>query len=95
LDRGAHQVTVGGEPVHFSPKEFALLEYLLLRKNQVVTRAELAQHVWDQRFDPSSNVIDVLIHRIRRKIDPEPDAKLLRTVVAVGYTIQGERSPKE
>ena len=95
MDRSARTVTVGGEPVHLSPKEFALLEYLLLRKNQVVTRAELAEHVWDDRFDPRSNVIDVLIHRIRRKIDPDPDAKLLRTVMAVGYTIQGERSPEE
>ena len=66
MDRDAHRVTVGGNPVHFSPKEFALLEYLLLKKNEVVSRAELSEHVWDESSDPGSNVIDVLIHRVRR-----------------------------
>ena len=94
MNRDAHQVTVGGEPVHLAPKEFALLEYLLLRKDQVVSRAELSEHVWNERFDSGSNVIDVLIHRIRGKIDRDPDAKLLHTVLAVGYTIKGERSPE-
>jgi DNA-binding response OmpR family regulator len=93
MERDARRVTVGGNPVHFSPKEFALLEYLLLRKNQVVSRAELSEHVWDDSGDPDSNVIDVLIYRIRRKIDRDLNEKLLRTVLAVGYTIKGERSP--
>jgi len=95
MDRDARRVTVGGEPVHFSPKEFALLEYLMLRKNQVVSRAEISEHVWDDRFDSSSNVIDVLIHRIRRKIDRDLETTLLRTVLAVGYSIKGERSPED
>ena len=94
LDRDRHEVTVAGEPARLTPKEFALLEYLLVKKDQVVSRSELSEHVWDDRFDPSSNVIDVLIHRVRSKIDRNRNEKLLHTVLSVGYTIKNERSPE-
>jgi len=92
LDSAAHRVTVSGEPIDLSPKEFALLEYLLLRKGQAVSRRELTEHVWDENYDSSSNVIDVLIHRLRKKIDGGSDAQLLQTVTGVGYVIRDDRS---
>jgi DNA-binding response OmpR family regulator len=92
LDRAAHAVSVGGSAVELSPKEFALLEYLLVRKDEAVSRRELVEHVWDENHDSSSNVIDVLIHRLRKKIDGGHSARLLHTVTGVGYVIKGERS---
>ena len=92
MDRPSHKVTVAGEPLQVSPKEFAVLEYLLTHKDQVVRRGELAAHVWSSDSQAVSNTIDVLIHRLRRKIDGERKARLLHTVVGVGYLLRGERS---
>lgn len=91
MDRPAHVVTVRGEPVELSPKEFALLEYLLRRRDEVVTRTEIAEHVWDDSFDSLSNVIDVAVHRLRRKIDGERGDRLLHTVKGVGYILHSRR----
>ena len=92
MDTGARRVTVNGVPTHFSPKEFALLECLLTRQGEVVGRDELSEHVWDDRSDPSSNVVDVLIHRLRKKIDGARADRLLHTVPGVGYVLKSERS---
>jgi two-component system, OmpR family, copper resistance phosphate regulon response regulator CusR len=92
MDRAARQVTVGGRPLDLSPKEFALLEYMLHRKDQVVTRTEISEHVWDDSFDPLGNVIDVTVHRLRRKIDGERETRLLHTLKGVGYVLRGRRS---
>jgi two-component system OmpR family response regulator len=91
MDRAAHQVTVGGEPVELSPKEFGLLEYLLSRVGEVVTRTEISEHVWDDSFDAMSNVIDVTVHRLRRKIDGDRGEPLLLTVKGAGYVLKPER----
>jgi DNA-binding response OmpR family regulator len=91
MDRSAHQVTVGGEAIELSPKEFALLEYFLHRVGEVITRAEIAEHVWDDAFDPMSNVIDVTVHRLRRKIDNGFATALLHTVKGFGYVLKPER----
>jgi len=92
LDPTARSAGLAGDPIHLSPKEFALLEYLLNRVDEVVDRGELAEHVWDEASDPSSNVVDVLIHRLRKKIDGNRAEKLLRTIPGVGYMLQSERS---
>ena len=92
MARAARAVTVNGDPLHLSPKEFGLLEYLLLHKDQVVSRRDLSEHVWDESFDPMSNVIDVLIHRLRKKVDGDRSTKLLQTVPGAGYMVKSERS---
>ena len=91
MDRASHQVTVAGQPVELSPKEFALLEYLLSRKDQVVSRGDIEEHVWDSSFDSFTNIIDVLIHRLRKKIDGDREARLIHTVKGAGYRLSGER----
>lgn len=88
MDRPGRAVTVGGEQIHLSPKEFALLEYLLVRQGEVVSRTELSEHVWDDAFDAMSNTVDVLIHRVRKKIDGRRESPLLQTVVGVGYVLR-------
>lgn len=93
MDRAGRRVTVAGEPVELSPKEFALLEYLLHRTGDVVSRTEIADHVWDDSFDSFSNVIDVTVHRLRKKIDGSRPDKLLHTVKGVGYVLQPARTP--
>ena len=92
MDRAARTVTVAGRPLDVSPKEFALLEYFLTRKDEVVTRSELADHVWDDSFDSLGNVIDVTVHRLRKKIDGDREDKLLHTLTGVGYVLKGQRS---
>ena len=91
MDRARHRVTMNGEEVNLSPKEFATLEYLMTRLDQVITRTELIEHVWDDTFDAPSNVVDVTIHRLRSKIDGHRKGKLLRTVKGVGYVLKGAR----
>ena len=92
LDRARHRVTVGGEPVVLSPKEFGVLEYLLRRKDEVVTRTDIEEHAWDEAADPMANVVDVTIHRLRKKIDGGRGGRLIHTVRGVGYVLRGERT---
>ena len=92
LDRSRHQVTVGNETVVLSPKEFSVLEYLLRRKNEVVTRTDIEEHAWDEASDPMANVVDVTIHRLRKKIDGGRQKRLIHTVRGVGYVLRSERS---
>jgi DNA-binding response OmpR family regulator len=91
MDRAARRVTVGERSLDLSPKEFALLEYFLNHKDQVVTRTELTEHVWDDSFDSLGNVVDVAIHRLRKKIDGERGARLLHTLKGVGYVLKSQR----
>jgi len=76
-----------GQRIALTPKEFALLEYLLRNQGNVVTRTMIAEHVWDQHFDYFSNVIDVYIRYLRTKIDAAHDVKLIHTVRGVGYVL--------
>ncbi len=92
LYRSKHQVTVAGEPVMLSPKEFAVLEYLLARKDEVVTRIAIEEHAWDEASDPMANVVDVVIHRLRKKIDGGREGRLVHTVRGVGYVLRSQRS---
>ena len=92
LERAARKVTLGGEPIDLPPKEFGILEYLLTRVGETVSRTELSEHVWDDSFDAMSNVIDVLVYRLRKKIDGGREGKLLHTLKGVGYVLRSERS---
>jgi len=69
-------------------KEYALLEYLARRAGQLVTRAEIAEHVWDESFDPFSNTIEVFVNRLRKKIDESYPVKLIHTRRGEGYILE-------
>ena len=88
----SREVRVDGETVELAPKELGVLEYLLTRLDETVTRTDLAEHVWDDSFDAMSNTIDVIVYRLRKKIDGRRDKKLLRTVKGVGYRLSSRRS---
>lgn len=88
LDPITHTVERDGRSLELTPKEFALLEFLMYHPNQVVTRDMIEQHIWNYDFECESNVIDVYIRRLRRKIDDPFAVKLLTTVRGVGYRLQ-------
>lgn len=92
MDRATREVTLNGLQLELRPKEFAILEYLLVRIDQVVSRTELVEHVWDDSFDAMSNVVDVTVHRLRRKIDGDQPGALLHTLKGVGYLLKSQRS---
>ena len=92
LDRVAHQAQRRGKKLDLTPKEFQLLEYLMLHPERVVRRTELLEKVWDLSFDPMSNVVDVHVGHLRRKLrgpeeDPDP---LVHTVRGVGYVLKSD-----
>jgi len=87
LDRLSHRVTRAGRPIHLQPKELRLLEYMMRHAGQVVTRTMLLEQVWGLHFDPCTNLIDVQISRLRRKIDQGFDLALVHTVRGVGYRL--------
>jgi DNA-binding response OmpR family regulator len=90
MDLATHSVTRSTQPIALTSKEFALLEYLLRNRKRVVSRTELAEHVWDISFDSESNVIDVYVSLLRRKIDRDFTPKLIHTVVGLGYVLKDE-----
>jgi two-component system OmpR family response regulator len=77
-----------GREIELLPREFQLLEYLVRNVGQVVSRAMLLQHVWDLHFDPSTNVIDVYVGRVRRKIDSGQAYPLIHTIRGVGFCLR-------
>jgi two-component system copper resistance phosphate regulon response regulator CusR len=77
----------------FTAKEYALLEFLARNSGRVVGRAEIAEHVWDEEFDPFSNLIEVYVNRVRRKIDAPPNKPLLHTRRGAGYILSIEAEP--
>lgn len=87
MDLLSHKVERAAQKVDLQPREFRLLEYLLQHKDQVVTRTMLLEGVWDYHFDPGTNVIDVHISRLRKKIDGGPGTPLLHTVRGAGYML--------
>ena len=87
IDTRAQQVRRAGRPIQLTTKEFALLEYLARRQGEVVGRADIAEHVWDDSFDPLSNLIEVYIQRLRRKIDDGRSVKLIQTRRGAGYCL--------
>jgi two-component system OmpR family response regulator len=89
LDLLSRRVTRGDVTIDLRPREFALLEYLLRNAGKVVSKTMILSHVWDYSFDPQTNIVDVLVSRLREKIDRRFDRKLLHTVRGVGYVIRG------
>jgi len=93
LDRLTHTVQRGGRAIDLSPKEFALLEFLMMHRGQPVSRTAIVEQVWKLNFDTMTNVVDVYINYLRRKIDSGYDRALIRTVRGVGYQISVEPAP--
>ena len=89
LDRIEHHVERSGRRIDLTTKEFALLEYLMRNCGRCVTRAMIIEHVWNLTFDTTTNVVDVYINYLRRKVDDGHGTKLIRTVRGVGYEING------
>jgi len=87
LDTAAQAAERDGRAISLTHKEYALLEYLVRNVNRVVGRAEIAEHVWDEQFDPFSNLIEVYINRLRRKIDGPKETPLLHTRRGAGYLL--------
>lgn len=87
IDTRARKVWRDKTSIELTAKEYALLEYLIQRAGEVVTRADIAEHVWDETFDPFSNLIEVYIQRLRRKIDDGHGVKLIRTRRGEGYVV--------
>ncbi|MCX6616402.1 MAG: response regulator transcription factor [Acidobacteria bacterium] len=91
LSRLEHRARRAGQPMTLTPKEFALLEYLMRNAGRPVTRAMILEHVWDISFDTESNIVDVYINYVRKKIDTGSARQLLHTVRGVGYQLGGDR----
>jgi len=85
VDLQAHRVRRAGKAIELTAKEFALLEFFILHKGQVVDRAAITAHVWDENHDPFTNVLEVLVRRLRRKIDDDYSTKLIQTLRGAGY----------
>ena len=92
LDLISREVTRGAERIELQPREFSLLEYLLRNAGRPVSKTLILEHVWDFAFDPQTNVVDVLVHRLRSKVDP--DKTRLHTLRGVGYVLRpADRKP--
>ena len=89
LDLRSRRATRAGRDLEpLRPREFALLEYLMRNAGRVVSKTMILSHVWDYSFDPRTNVVDVLVHRLRDKIDKGFDKKVIRTVRGIGYVLE-------
>jgi len=88
LNVKTHTVERAGRALTLTPREFGVLEYLLRHPGQVISRTRLSEHVWDENFDPTSNVIDVTVHHLREKVDRDFKPALIHTVRGVGYVLR-------
>lgn len=89
VDTRARRITRAGQSIDLTAKEYALLEYLARRVDEVVSRADISEHVWDESYDPFSKVIEVFIQRLRRKVDEGHALKLIHTRRGEGYVLTG------
>jgi two-component system copper resistance phosphate regulon response regulator CusR len=87
IDTRSHHVTIGGKTLTLTTKEYAILEYMARNAGRVITREEIAEHVWNQQFDAFTNVIEVYINRLRRHIEHLTDKKLIQTIRGSGYIL--------
>ena len=83
-----HEATRAGKKINLQPREFALLEYLMRHAGRVVSKTIIMEHVYDYSFDPQTNVVDVLVCRLRNKVDRDFEKKLIHTIRGVGYSIK-------
>jgi two-component system copper resistance phosphate regulon response regulator CusR len=88
LDTGSREVRRGGRPIELTPKEYAVLEYLVRHRGRVMPRTLITEYAWDYHFDPGTNIVDVVITRLRKKIDHAREPKLIHTVRGVGYVVK-------
>jgi two-component system, OmpR family, copper resistance phosphate regulon response regulator CusR len=95
IDTRSRRAWRSNHPIQLTAKEYALLDYLARHVDRVVGRAEIAEHVWDESFDPFSNLIEVYIQRLRRKIDEGHSPKLLRTLRGAGYMLCSEETSQQ
>jgi DNA-binding response OmpR family regulator len=90
IDRREYRVERAGRKIDLSSREFSLLDYLVRNARRPVTRSELMENVWNQPFDPSTNLVDVYIKYVRDKVDADSDFKLIRTMRGIGYVLSDE-----
>ena len=88
VDPSTHEVARAGVPVALTAREFALLEYLARHAGEAVTRASLLDHVWDENFEGSTNIVDVYVGYLRKKLEQPFDRPLIRTIRGVGYALE-------
>jgi len=88
LDLLTREVTRAGQKIELQSREFSLLEYLMRHAGRVVTKTMILEHVWDYSFDPQTNVVDVLVHRLRAKVDKDFPKKMISTLRGVGYVLK-------
>jgi two-component system copper resistance phosphate regulon response regulator CusR len=89
LDLESRDVRRGGKPIELTPKEYAVLEYLMRHTGRVMSRTLITEYAWDYHFDPGTNIVDVVINRLRKKVDAGFPTKLVHTVRGVGYVVKG------
>lgn len=88
LDTASREVKRGDRVIELTPKEYSVLEYLMRHAGRVMPRTLITEYAWDYHFDPGTNIVDVVITRLRKKIDHPRDAKLIHTVRGVGYVVK-------
>ena len=89
LDQGTREVRRGTESIELTPKEFSVLEYLMRHAGRVMSRTLITEYAWGYHFDPGTNIVDVVINHLRKKIDARHEKKLITTIRGVGYMIRG------
>ncbi len=88
LDTATREVRRGGVPIELTPKEYTVLEYLMRHAGRVMSRTLITEYAWDYHFDPGTNIVDVVINRLRKKVDSGQAQKLVHTVRGVGYVVK-------
>ena len=89
MNRITRQVRRGGKRLDLSPREYSLLEYLFLHAGRTLSRSMIIEKVWDQSFEGLTNIVDVYVGHLRRKVDEGQELKLIRTVRGIGYSLEG------
>jgi DNA-binding response OmpR family regulator len=93
LDKNTRTVTRAGEAIELTPKEYTVLEYLMRHAGRVMSRTLITEYAWGYHFDPGTNIVDVVINHLRKKIDASNPHKLIHTIRGVGYVIREESAP--
>jgi two-component system, OmpR family, response regulator len=88
LDQATREVTRSGEPIDLTPKEYIVLEYLMRHAGRVMSRTLITEYAWGYHFDPGTNIVDVVINHLRKKVDAGHQKRLITTVRGVGYMIK-------
>ena len=88
IDTGAREVRRGAKAIELTPKEYAVLEYLARNRDRVLSRTLITEYAWGYHFDPGTNIVDVVINRLRKKVDHGHSKKLIHTVRGVGYVLK-------